>query len=65
MRGAIRSDLGQTKAVARPPVTKGRTALPVPKTCRPIRDALVYSLQFTVMISPKGGFRQIVAAKNK
>ena len=38
-KGAIRSDLGQTKAGARPPVKKGRTAAPVPKTRRPIRDS--------------------------
>ena len=38
-KGAIRSDLGQTKACARPPVKKGRTAAPVPKTRRPIRDS--------------------------
>jgi len=38
-KGAIRSDLGQTKACARPPVKKGRTAAPGPKTHRPIRDS--------------------------
>ena len=38
-KGAVRSDLGQTKAGARPPVKKGRTAAPVPKTRRPIRDS--------------------------
>ena len=38
-KGAVRSDLGQTKACARPPVKKGRTAAPGPKTRRPIRDS--------------------------